>query len=70
VTDRVSLFPPIEPFSVDRLRTCMAGNAAGRPAVLADSDLRIVPDGSHSPLEPGMIHELVTASEDFKALFG
>ena len=37
---------------------------------LANSDLRIVPDGSHSPLEPGMVHELVEASEDFKSLFG
>jgi len=33
---------------------------------LPGSDLRIVPDGAHSPLDPGMIHELVQASEDFK----
>ena len=33
---------------------------------LPGSDLRIVPDGSHSPLDAGMIHELVQASEDFK----
>ncbi len=35
---------------------------------LPDSDLRIVPDGAHSPLDTGMIHELVQASEDFKEL--
>jgi proline iminopeptidase len=35
---------------------------------LPGSDLRIVPDGAHSPLESGMIHELVQASEDFKQL--
>jgi proline iminopeptidase len=33
---------------------------------LPGSDLRIVPDGAHSPMDPGMIHELVQASEDFK----
>lgn len=36
---------------------------------LPKSDLRIVPDGSHSPLDPGMIHELIQGSEDFKDLF-
>lgn len=36
---------------------------------LPQSDLRIVADGAHSPMEPGMIHELVLASEDFKALY-
>ena len=35
---------------------------------MPDSDLRIVPDGAHSPMGPGMIHELVQASEDFKGL--
>ena len=35
---------------------------------LPGSDLRIVPDGAHSPMEPGMVHELVQASEDFKHL--
>jgi len=35
---------------------------------LPDSDLRIVPDGAHSPMEPGMTHELVQASEDFKEI--
>lgn len=33
------------------------------------SELRIVPDGAHSPLEPGMIHELIQATEDFKELY-
>jgi len=33
---------------------------------LPESDLRIVPDGAHSPADAGMIHELVQASEDFK----
>jgi proline iminopeptidase len=35
---------------------------------LPGSDLRIVPDGAHSPMDIGMIHELVQASEDFKTL--
>jgi proline iminopeptidase len=35
---------------------------------LPGSDLRIIPDGAHSPMEPGMIHELVQATEDFKQL--
>lgn len=35
---------------------------------LPDSALRIVPDGSHSPLDAGMIHELVGASDEFKSL--
>ncbi len=33
------------------------------------SDLRIVPDGAHSPMDVGMIHELVQASEDLKQLY-
>jgi proline iminopeptidase len=33
------------------------------------SDLRIVLDGSHSPLDEGMTHELIQASEDFKKIF-
>ena len=36
---------------------------------LPKSDLRKVADGSHSPMSPGMIDELVQASEDFKSLF-
>ena len=35
---------------------------------LPKSDLRIVADGSHSPLDPGMAAELVQAAKDFKAL--
>ena len=35
---------------------------------LPGSELRIVPDGAHSPMEQGMTHELVQAAEDFKAL--
>ena len=35
---------------------------------LPNSVLRIVADGSHSPMSPGMIEELVQASEDFKSL--
>jgi proline iminopeptidase len=33
---------------------------------LPKSELRIVPDGSHSPMDSGMIHELIQGSEDFK----
>ena len=33
------------------------------------ADLRVVPDAGHSALEPGNVHELVQATEDFKALF-
>ena len=33
------------------------------------SDLRIVLDGSHSPLDEGMLDQLVQATEDFKELF-
>lgn len=33
------------------------------------ADLRIVPDAGHSAMEPGIIKELVTATEDFKKLF-
>ena len=35
---------------------------------LPKSELRIVSNGSHSPMDDGMINELVRASEDFKAL--
>jgi proline iminopeptidase len=33
------------------------------------SDLRFVPDAGHSASEPGMIHELVQGTEDFKNIF-
>ena len=35
---------------------------------LPGSDLRIVDAGAHSPMDPGMIHELIQGSEDFKTL--
>ena len=35
---------------------------------LPNSDLRIVPDGSHSPMDAGMAAELVRAAEDMKTL--
>ncbi len=36
---------------------------------LPKSELRIVTRGGHSPMDAGMVHELVQASEDFKKLF-
>ncbi len=36
---------------------------------LPNSRLEIVPDGSHSPLGPGMVDRLVAASEEFKTLY-
>jgi proline iminopeptidase len=36
---------------------------------LPNSELRIVPEGAHSPMDEGMVQELVTASEDFKSLY-
>ncbi|HEY3293874.1 MAG TPA: prolyl aminopeptidase [bacterium] len=36
--------------------------------VLPNSDLRIIPDGSHSPLDDGMIDQLVQATIDFQTL--
>lgn len=35
---------------------------------LPNSELRIVPDGSHSPMDPGMAAEMVEGAEDFKNL--
>lgn len=35
---------------------------------LPKSELCIVPDGAHSPMDKGMTHELIRAAEDFKAL--
>ena len=45
------------------------------PAVIAwdlhrawpEAELRIVPDSGHAMTEPGIIHELIAASEKFKA---
>jgi proline iminopeptidase len=36
--------------------------------VLPDSELRIVRDGAHSPLDPGMIDQLVLATKEFQSL--
>jgi proline iminopeptidase len=36
---------------------------------LPKSELRIVPDGGHSPFDSGMASELIQATEDFKQLF-
>ena len=47
---------------------CPTQSAWDLHRALPKSDLRIVPDGAHSPMDPGMIHELVLASEDFKSL--
>lgn len=33
------------------------------------SELRYVPDAGHSASEPGMVHELVQGTEDFKSIF-
>ena len=48
---------------------CPAASAWELHKALPKSDLRIVADGAHSPMDPGMIHELVLASEDFKSLY-
>ena len=48
---------------------CPVRSAWDLHRALPKSDLRIVPDGSHSPMEDGMIHELVLGGEDFKSLF-
>jgi len=32
-----------------------------------EADLRIVPDSGHAMTEPGIIHEVVSATERFKA---
>ncbi len=34
------------------------------------ADLRIIPDAGHSSLEPGIVHELITASDMFADRFG
>ena len=35
---------------------------------LPKAELRIVPDGAHSPMDPGMAREMVQGAEDFKGL--
>jgi proline iminopeptidase len=48
---------------------CPTRSAWDLHRALPRSELRIVPDGAHSPLDPGMVHELIQASEDFKVLY-
>ncbi len=47
---------------------CPTVSAWDLHAALPASELTIVPDGSHSPMEPGMAAALVGASDDFKRL--
>jgi proline iminopeptidase len=47
---------------------CPVASAWELHKALPNSDLRIVSDGSHSPMDAGMIHELIQASDDFKTL--
>jgi proline iminopeptidase len=47
---------------------CPAVSAWDLHRSLPGSELRIVPDGSHSPLDGGMVHELVQASDDLRRL--
>lgn len=39
-------------------------------AVWPRADFRIVPDAGHTAIEPGIVHEIVTASEKFKTYLG
>lgn len=48
---------------------CPAVSAWELHKALPKSDLRIVATGAHSPMEAPMVHELVTATEDFKTLW-
>jgi proline iminopeptidase len=48
---------------------CPARSAWDLHRVLPGSELRFVPDAGHSASEPGLVHELVQATEDFKSLF-
>lgn len=45
---------------------CPVQSAWDLHRALPESEPVIVPDGTHSPLDPGMVHELVKAAEDFK----
>ncbi len=47
---------------------CPPASAWELHKALPDSRLTLVPDGAHSPLDPGMAAALVQATEDFKAL--
>lgn len=48
---------------------CPARAAWDLHRAMPGSQLRIVPDAGHSASEPGMVHELIQATEDFKNLF-
>jgi len=48
---------------------CPVRSAWDLHRALPDSELRIVADGAHSPMDGGMIHELIQGSEDFKRLY-
>jgi proline iminopeptidase len=48
---------------------CPARSAWDLHRALPGSEIRFVADAGHSSSEPGMIHELVQSTEDFKKLF-
>ena len=48
---------------------CPAVSAWEVSRAMPHADLRMVPDAGHSSFEPGITHELVQATDDFKALF-
>lgn len=48
---------------------CPARSAWDLHRAMPGSELRFVPDAGHSASEPGIIHELVQSTEDFKNLF-
>jgi proline iminopeptidase len=47
---------------------CPVRSAWDLHQALPHSDLRIVPLGAHSPMDDGMVHELVQATQDFRKL--
>jgi len=44
---------------------CPLENAWDLSRALPDADLRIVPDAGHSAFEPGILHELVSATDRY-----
>ena len=48
---------------------CPAVSAWEVSKALPQYDLRMVPDAGHASFEPGIAHELVQATDDFKSLF-
>ena len=48
---------------------CPVSSAWDLHKALPHSDLRIVTDGAHSPMDTGMAEALVKGSEDFKNLY-